>query len=1821
MTVPPASGPSPSTGNPRVGRSSTPSTNSSLASRESAFAHVISAAKRAVSPSPGRHDRTLSNGVAAVFVEHGRLSVPIAGPHAPLLLKTTPQQTAACVQRMISSDIFKGNMTRINKEIQLPSEIGVRIRETTQLVLCIRLLSKSVDSPSPSQREWMQKMEGHNLERDHINRLTVQMVDKFISRPSKDSEAIREIILIGPVLNKEHYRRLLNCFLEEFDNRKILDVDLLQGLTQLVLDAPSGYLKADDMILILRSIRRRLEDPAQQSKENSVYLTLVLSKVLDIMEQNKVKDLDRKDEHEPLLRVLTELRTSEDPFLKYQALYAFQALQWIPDNETALHSFLRHLKGATGGLLQMSGVVKLDFNGLTQGLPAVVKGGRGLFGDLKESLGFTAKEPWYQAVRGAEVLVRNGQLTDLNEEICAADCLHDLWYQWGVCQLLGEIVVDTTWDEDVRSHAIAFLGEMCKIDQGSSKLQDIRRWVLTILQHVSSLPSSTGHDTIKAQASAMAQELRNKVGAEPFTYPYLLTSRVPLPRSSSLLDEVNQTPEIELQLARLRFERLEGYRAPPVYIPHMSKANLQAADDTLVPLHEQVTDFLESEHGQVMLILGDSGAGKSTFNLHLEHELWQNYKAGGPIPLFIDLKSVDVMDKDMVRTLLLETNLFSKDQIVKLRESQRQFILICDGYDECRKRPDLHTINKLNRPRQWTAKMVITCRSQYLNSDYQTYLAPKAEGTPRQRHTRLAEVFKEAVIVPFDEIQIQRYIEAYIILPETREMFRDRPIWSADQFMDQLRKVSPLMDLVKTPFLLMLMLDALPRIAVRTSRDLSSFRMTRVKLYDEYVMHHYRRELKRLIDQRSNGKMSEDGYDEFENVADDFIHCGIKFSTQLSVCIFKEQNGVNAVSFSTADDKGTWKNQFFGKDKLLRDSSPLVRNNGRNSFKFIHRSIIEYLFTCTVYEPREAPLDEDALDEMTPYLGLSACLASTASSSSLFSHPFGQQDLISEPSILYFLAERVQESPEFKNQLLTIVQLSKAEATFSRAAANAITILVQAGVQFNGADLRGIQVSGADLTGGHFDSVSFEGANLNNVNLTRAWLRQADFGQTEMSNVHFGIKPFLHIQAHVAAAGSPDGKLLAVGDTLGDIVVYETTNWKKVYELQGHEFFVSALSFSSTGMSLVSGGCDKKLRIWNLEDGKSVVLPGLHPDFLRCVAYSPDGRQIASTSADDDVMVLNMGEGDILVIPLPEVETLAWSPDGLQLVLGFRDGAIRVFTISTTSIARTYYVGPGIVKSVAYSPDGCRLIACCGTNIFLWDLQSNNEPLILQDHTDNVTSAVFSPDGQWIAAISVSHSVHIWDGWTGSLVRSVPGRRERGQNVIFLNNQEIVSDGDGGLKVWDLNNAIEMVDGGIGIRFQNHTGRVKRVEYSRDGQSIFSGSKDGTVRQWDSNVRESKVVVRLDSAVEWFTCSPDGQQIAVVDSESQIRLFDRVADSIAVPEANGAWAARTGSCVAFSPCGRWIASGNETGVVHLWDRKSGDQEQEWVLSSKSIRSLVFLQDGQELVACTKQATTHVWDTRTGACTEKLNGAGTFSPCGRLMAFPKSFAVGIQHRHETSDKPQLFDGHNAHVICVAWSPCGKWVASGDGEGTMRLWKVQTNGQEIRYTHEIVVREFDVPLQSIAWNPITSSQELVTGGSDQSVCVWRIVNDNRKDDEDGGEPRVVLVWGATNRLTTTGSKFKQATGLSKINKRMLRQREVIYRSHNYMDLFAVDSSDDEEEDVEVSQSRGTQGSRRQNEQGTKSRKLVQRGGMGRAGALCMAHIIYDQNMDRMKGRDSS
>ncbi|KAF9998428.1 hypothetical protein BGZ80_006790, partial [Entomortierella chlamydospora] len=711
-----------------------------------------------------------------------------------------------------------------------------------------------------------------------------------------------------------------------------------------------------------------------------------------------------------------------------------------------------------------------------------------------------------------------------------APCQHDPAFRLGVCQRLGEIAANPIWDLNARKCAVEFLRKLYIDDANDDQHTNINQWIFYVLGHL----TESSKDIIEGSAHELLQEAQANNGYVKETMHHNCENNTPVlhqilftppPMESPLLDCVQSKPDVETPLRKLRRERLKG-RGGDVYISPRAKATPRATDD--FDLTAKVQEFLASDR-KVFLILGDSGAGKSTFNRALEINLWDNYdKINGRIPLFIHLPTIEKPERDLIAERLRKVN-FTESQILELK-LHREFILICDGYDESQQTQNLYMSNDLNQSGQWRAQMVISCRTEYKGVEYKDCFQP----IDRNNGGDTGQ-FQEAIISPFTKEQIQDYIRQYLSLKESS--------WGLEDYLRALEQIPNMQDLVKNPFLLKISLEVLPRL-LRTYANFSSARITRVQLYDEFVSQWIDRGKIRLremelspYDKRAFKRMTDSG----------FQQRGITYLKELVTAIYEHQNGNPVVHYSENGDRRTWKEAFFSDrdgSHLLREVIPLTRNG--DQYRFIHKSLLEYGLSLAVFGPSQRNEDTEAMPSESRRGSTSSVLSfenpsstgrtATDDDQSLLDSPLGKRNLVGERSVLQFLTERAQQEPVLKDQLYSVIERSKTDKAVRIAAANAITILVRAGVQFNSADLRNVQIPGADLSFGVFDSAQLEGADLRKVNLRNAWMHQVNLRGAQMKGVQFGELPFLKEDDEVmCSAYSPDGKTYAAGLKDGSI--------------------------------------------------------------------------------------------------------------------------------------------------------------------------------------------------------------------------------------------------------------------------------------------------------------------------------------------------------------------------------------------------------------------------------------------------------------------------------------------------------------------------------------------------------------------------------------------------------------------------------------------------------------------------------------------------------------
>jgi len=426
---------------------------------------------------------------------------------------TQGSQTSGRLVVTVSADIFVENVRPPTIEFKLP-EPDERLNSTRQLVYCLGLLQvpRLPDIVlEPAAQNWIQAIEKDPNEQDRLQVMATEVIRAFKRNEIKDAKAVAEVACLASVLSKDVFKDLLSEFYNGIDHSGLLNFHHLEGLALMIQGADPGHLSADDLVKILELLSTRLRDTHQQSMQHMHQLTLAVSHVLDAMADTRVKGLDREKLHEPLSSYLNELKNSPDPYLVFQAAYAYQALLCVPDDETAWQAAMRRTGKVIQGVSGLVSAVKgLDLNKFIEGLGDIQKGiegaskvvevvksaygdvaslaqsGKGFLDSLKEGLTFERQRDWYSALRGADIMIQEGELASFKKLVCEAPCRLDPAFQWGVCQRLGRIAANQIWDTNHRQSAVAFLGEIYRNDDVWGQQASVKQLILNILMQLSS---------------------------------------------------------------------------------------------------------------------------------------------------------------------------------------------------------------------------------------------------------------------------------------------------------------------------------------------------------------------------------------------------------------------------------------------------------------------------------------------------------------------------------------------------------------------------------------------------------------------------------------------------------------------------------------------------------------------------------------------------------------------------------------------------------------------------------------------------------------------------------------------------------------------------------------------------------------------------------------------------------------------------------------------------------------------------------------------------------------------------------------------------------------------------------------------------------------------------------------------------------------------------------------------------------------------------------------------------------------------------------------
>jgi len=293
----------------------------------------------------------------------------------------------------------------------------------------------------------------------------------------------------------------------------------------------------------------------------------------------------------------------------------------------------------------------------------------------------------------------------------------------------------------------------------------------------------------------------------------------------------------------------------------------------------------------------------------------------------------------------------------------------------------------------------------------------------------------------------------------------------------------------------------------------------------------------------------------------------------------------------------------------------------------------------------------------------------------------------------------------------------------------------------------------------------------------------------------------------------------------------------------------------------------------------------------------------------EEVMYINNPQGHS-----DYVYSVAFSPDGRQVVSGSGDKTIKLWDVATGQEIRTFSGHSNVVNSVTFSPDGRQVVSGSGDKtIKLWDVATGQEIRTFSGHSNVVNSVTFSPDGRQVVSGSSDKTIKLWDAATGREIRTFSGHSWSVHSVAFSpDGRQIISGSDDKtIKLWDAATGREI------RTFSGHSNNVCSVAFSPDGRQILSCSSDGTIKLWDAATGNLIRTFSGDSSWGWsVTFSPDGRQIISGSSDRTIKLWDAATGRLLRTFSGHS----DNVCsVAFSPDGRQIVSGSYDNTIKVWD--------------------------------------------------------------------------------------------------------------------------------------------------------------------------------------------------------------------------------------------------------------------------------------------------------------
>ncbi|KAK7678338.1 hypothetical protein QCA50_018686 [Cerrena zonata] len=439
-------------------------------------------------------------------------------------------------------------------------------------------------------------------------------------------------------------------------------------------------------------------------------------------------------------------------------------------------------------------------------------------------------------------------------------------------------------------------------------------------------------------------------------------------------------------------------------------------------------------------------------------------------------------------------------------------------------------------------------------------------------------------------------------------------------------------------------------------------------------------------------------------------------------------------------------------------------------------------------------------------------------------------------------------------------------------------------------------------------------------------------------------------------------RIIAVGegrDKFGHAFMYDSGS--STGEIMGHNKVINAVSIRhQRPFRAATGGDDTTIVFHQGAPYKYVKTLKTHTKFVQDIKYAPSGNHFVSVGSDAKIFLYDGKEGDSLgeFTESPHSGTItavSWNPESNSITTSSADGTVKLWDVESRKATSTWTLGSGVdyhqVGVVWTGGDEIVSVSLFG-DLNVFDKRVGDKPSrILHAPTKGITTALSPPN---------------------------------------TTNTFIAGTADGRV----LSHSGEAYEYASG---QSHTAYVSSLTATSDGQQIFSAGYDDRVREIDpqglqfvpaifsassqprslATTSDSAIVIAENSSIEVIksnqkvfdiaspkftpsSAAASGSTVAVGGEDMKVRLYDWDGKTL---KEGGILENNKGvvSALAFSPDGAWLAAGDSTGRIVLYDVKEKSMKTaRWSFHTARVNSLVWTADGKHVASGSLDTHIYIW---------------------------------------------------------------------------------------------------------------------------------------------------------------------------------------------------------------------------------------------------------------------